>query len=215
MKTTPCLRPHTLGPKGSTYDVSLPATRKYNAVVERHRQIVADTGFVSADGLFDSAPAPGNLHQLVGSHHAALGLARDLLQLGVEPSILGPTNLTRVQSSSYTGGARIDIRGEQGRMGMVSIPIEAQVSPEQLLQAVEQLPPDEFSAFVAQLLDLQARRSRQSEEPVEVAHDQRMAQLAAEVRTSRQRVLGLHKGAVTISEDFDDPLPDDFWLGNE
>jgi hypothetical protein len=135
--------------------------------------------------------------------------------LGVDPSILGPTNLTRVQSSSYTGGARIDIRGEQGRMGMVSIPIEAQVSPEQLLQAVEQLPPDEFSAFVARLLDLQARRSRQSEEPVEVAHDQRMAQLAAEVRTSRQRVLGLHKGAVTISEDFDDPLPDDFWLGNE
>lgn len=30
-----------------------------------------------------------------------------------------------------------------------------------------------------------------------------------------QRIPGLHKGAVLyISEDFDAPLPDEFWLGN-
>jgi hypothetical protein len=27
------------------------------------------------------------------------------------------------------------------------------------------------------------------------------------------RVLGLNVGAMTISDDFTDPLPDDFWLG--
>lgn len=31
----------------------------------------------------------------------------------------------------------------------------------------------------------------------------------------RQRKLGLHPGACVISEDFDAPLSDDFWLGKE
>jgi hypothetical protein len=30
-----------------------------------------------------------------------------------------------------------------------------------------------------------------------------------------KRVLGLHAGNYSISEDFDDPLPDSFWLGEE
>ena len=29
------------------------------------------------------------------------------------------------------------------------------------------------------------------------------------------RILGLHRGSVWASEDFDEPLPDDFWLGSE
>lgn len=29
-----------------------------------------------------------------------------------------------------------------------------------------------------------------------------------------QRVAGLHQGAITVSSSFDEPLPDDFWLGN-
>lgn len=29
-----------------------------------------------------------------------------------------------------------------------------------------------------------------------------------------KRVAGLHSGAIWISEDFDEPLPDEFWLGN-
>lgn len=30
-----------------------------------------------------------------------------------------------------------------------------------------------------------------------------------------KRVFGLHRGQIWISEDFDDPLPDEFWLGEE
>jgi predicted DNA-binding antitoxin AbrB/MazE fold protein len=26
------------------------------------------------------------------------------------------------------------------------------------------------------------------------------------------RILGLHRGAITTTDDFDDPLPDEFWL---
>jgi antitoxin (DNA-binding transcriptional repressor) of toxin-antitoxin stability system len=29
------------------------------------------------------------------------------------------------------------------------------------------------------------------------------------------RIAGLHSGAIQVSDDFDDPLPDDFWLGNK
>lgn len=36
---------------------------------------------------------------------------------------------------------------------MTTIQIEAQMSTEQLLRAVDQLPPNEFAAFLAQLLD--------------------------------------------------------------
>ncbi len=30
----------------------------------------------------------------------------------------------------------------------------------------------------------------------------------------QQRVAGLHRGAAWVSEDFDQPLPDEFWMGN-
>ncbi|NMF82626.1 DUF2281 domain-containing protein [Nodosilinea sp. P-1105] len=30
----------------------------------------------------------------------------------------------------------------------------------------------------------------------------------------KQRTLGLHEGKGWLSDDFNDPLPDDFWLGN-
>jgi len=29
------------------------------------------------------------------------------------------------------------------------------------------------------------------------------------------RTAGLHQGAARVSEDFDEPLPDEFWLGNQ
>ena len=45
---------------------------------------------------------------------------------------------------------------------MATVTIEIQLSSEQLLQAVEQLPPNELSSFVAQVPALRARR--------EVAH---------------------------------------------
>jgi len=30
-----------------------------------------------------------------------------------------------------------------------------------------------------------------------------------------QRIAGLHEGQILISDDFNDSLPDEFWLGNE
>lgn len=41
---------------------------------------------------------------------------------------------------------------------MTTIPIEAQVSTDQLLRAVEQMPPEEFAAFLDHLLRLRAQR---------------------------------------------------------
>ena len=34
-------------------------------------------------------------------------------------------------------------------------------------------------------------------------------------RTEKPRVMDLHKGQVWMSEDFDEPLPDEFWLGKD
>ena len=34
-------------------------------------------------------------------------------------------------------------------------------------------------------------------------------------KLGQTRVAGLHQGAISASDDFDAPLPDDFWLGAE
>ena len=31
----------------------------------------------------------------------------------------------------------------------------------------------------------------------------------------KPRIAGLHQGTIWMSDDFDEPLPDDFWLGTE
>ena len=31
----------------------------------------------------------------------------------------------------------------------------------------------------------------------------------------KKRILGLHAGMIQTSDDFDEPLPDEFWLGKE
>ena len=31
----------------------------------------------------------------------------------------------------------------------------------------------------------------------------------------KQRIAGLNRGTIKLSEDFDEPLPDEFWLGIE
>lgn len=42
-----------------------------------------------------------------------------------------------------------------------------------------------------------------------------VARLTPERKPARQRVAGLFKGKIWMSDDFDDPLPDEFWLGEE
>ena len=52
---------------------------------------------------------------------------------------------------------------------MTTIHIEAEISTEQLLHAVEQLPPQEFASFVAHLLAVRARRQERALSPDETA----------------------------------------------
>ncbi|MBL8165181.1 MAG: DUF2281 domain-containing protein [Anaerolineae bacterium] len=39
--------------------------------------------------------------------------------------------------------------------------------------------------------------------------------LATTPQQPKERILGLHPGAIWTSDDFDDPLPDEFWLGED
>jgi hypothetical protein len=41
------------------------------------------------------------------------------------------------------------------------------------------------------------------------------AQEASPAPAVSARKAGLHEGAWTIADDFDDPLPDEFWLGED
>ncbi|HMX24794.1 MAG TPA: hypothetical protein PKC13_04135 [Blastocatellia bacterium] len=41
---------------------------------------------------------------------------------------------------------------------------------------------------------------------------QSLAAISAQV-PQQPRILGLHAGAIQMREDFDEPLPDEFWLG--
>jgi antitoxin (DNA-binding transcriptional repressor) of toxin-antitoxin stability system len=40
-----------------------------------------------------------------------------------------------------------------------------------------------------------------------------LARLVPVPKSGAPRVPGLHPGAIQIAEDFDEPLPDDFWTG--
>jgi antitoxin (DNA-binding transcriptional repressor) of toxin-antitoxin stability system len=40
-----------------------------------------------------------------------------------------------------------------------------------------------------------------------------VARLVPVSSPGKKRIAGLHKGAMTASDDFDDPLPDEFWFG--
>ncbi|MBV9865496.1 MAG: hypothetical protein JO316_09115 [Abitibacteriaceae bacterium] len=42
----------------------------------------------------------------------------------------------------------------------------------------------------------------------------RLTAIVPAVSTPQQRIAGLHQGIAWISEDFDQPLPDEFWIGN-
>lgn len=54
-------------------------------------------------------------------------------------------------------------------------------------------------------------------EPVDLEEGQEVEVIASKQQNSRQgkRIMGLHEGAAWMSDDFDDPLPDSFWLGED
>ena len=46
-------------------------------------------------------------------------------------------------------------------------------------------------------------------------HGKPVARLLPVVPSKRKRVAGLNRGTIWTSEDFDESLPDEFWLGQE
>jgi prevent-host-death family protein len=44
-------------------------------------------------------------------------------------------------------------------------------------------------------------------------HGKPVARLVPVTRSKNKRVAGLNRGTIWTSEDFDKPLPDEFWLG--
>ncbi len=61
--------------------------------------------------------------------------------------------------------------------------------------AADQLPPEELK----ELLSYVARRLA----------------ITSQAAPGKPRIAGLHPGAITMAEDFDAPLPDEFWLGKD
>lgn len=45
--------------------------------------------------------------------------------------------------------------------------------------------------------------------------DRPVARLVPIPSPVRKRVMGLHRGVAWMSDDFDEPLPDEFWLGGD
>ena len=64
-------------------------------------------------------------------------------------------------------------------------------------------------------LQLSELVSRASEgEEIVIAKDERpLAKLVPFAEVTEEREFGQFRGRVHVSEDFDEPLPDDFWLG--
>ena len=65
-----------------------------------------------------------------------------------------------------------------------------------------------------QLADLLAIVEQESE--IVIAQNGKpIARLASIAPTKKKRIAGLNRGSIWTSEDFDEPLPDEFWLGKE
>ena len=75
-------------------------------------------------------------------------------------------------------------------MTMLNIPIQF----DDLLKVVDSLTPEQKQALVEHI--------------AAEAQD-------ADVDRSQPRILGLHAGAIWTSDDFDEPLPDEFWLSGD
>ena len=68
---------------------------------------------------------------------------------------------------------------------------------------------DEAQTHLAELLTLVAAGT----EVILTSNNTPLARLVPVATSTTPRVADLHKGAIWISDDFDEPLPDEFWLG--
>ena len=55
----------------------------------------------------------------------------------------------------------------------------------------------------------------QGEEVIIAKANKPMARLVPLEQPKKQRVFGLHRGQIWMSDDFNDPLPDEFFLGDD
>ncbi len=78
---------------------------------------------------------------------------------------------------------------------MLTIPIQF----DDLLKVIEKLSPEQKRIL---------REHLEAEEAIETISDTQKPPL-------KERTLNLHPGAIWTSDDFDDPLPDEFWLGED
>ena len=85
-------------------------------------------------------------------------------------------------------------------------------------------PSEEADRRAQELMDRNNAGTLSAEERVELAQmlqAERLTKmlkakaLAALNRPHKPRIAGLFAGAIQTSDDFDDPLPDEFWLGEE
>ena len=54
------------------------------------------------------------------------------------------------------------------------------------------------------------------DEVIITEHGKPLARLVPVVsHSNKKRVAGLNRGTISMSDDFDEPLPDEFWLGKE
>jgi hypothetical protein len=77
---------------------------------------------------------------------------------------------------------------------MLSIQVELEF--DELLKIIDQLP-KEKKRFLSEHLAAEVMSSDEDEE------------------LDKPRILGMHPGAFQPADDFDDPLPDEFWLGED
>lgn len=57
--------------------------------------------------------------------------------------------------------------------------------------------------------------ARQGQEIVIAENEVPIVRFVPVPKPTQHRIAGLHRGAMRMHDDFNDPLPDDFWLGNE
>lgn len=57
--------------------------------------------------------------------------------------------------------------------------------------------------------------ARQGQEIVIAENQVPIVRLVPVPKPITRRIPGLHRGAMRMHDDFNDPLPDEFWLGNE
>lgn len=75
---------------------------------------------------------------------------------------------------------------------------------EDLLCKLQKLMPENQQMLMAFADFLLERQAQSAQNPTSVE---------AEPSSPQQRILGLHQGMGWMSDDFNDPLPDEFWMG--